>query len=712
MEVALEELPGNQALLRVVNHIGQHSQRVHLCLVLDASVSMTAPLQGKNAAGEDIIYRGSVLDMVLFAAKLAVDCLDDNDVISVVRFSDRATVVVPPTLIDGGAGNRKDTINHIHEAIMTIETTHGSHLWGGILAGLNCLREFQQENQHDQGDTIYNVCMAFTDGEPNRAPATGWLGVQSRYQNAFKFSDYTLNTLGFGHALDSKLLMHLARDGNGVYANVPDCRLLGTVFTNMLAQAKVTTHKRLRLRGSVNLLQRAVGNYLAKKVVEEGAQSWYIELGTLADGQVRFFVLDLARPLADLYDEAQQRGRRISLYLEATSCQQQVQQGLYPEEHKFDGPFYPATDDVLLPVLRSQASVELMSLHGSLAAAIKAVRLARLKTKTNPAGEHGLYEALQAMEVASAQAVEHLAAFCNGHPALMNFIGMPLEDEYDQDDKPTGVAALYADLMHQVKIALGREHFERWGHSYLLALAMAYQQHFTLNGMDPGVQGLSGPCFEQKADQLSIIFDACPITTPTERNDRVRDPRCMSLEARPLEEGLQINNQHGGCYSSDSLVSLADGNTKTCADVRPGDVLLGGGVVAKVAKFLIKDGHTKFCPFEEGLWITPYHPVCLKERGWVFPCHVVKAVTMKRASMYSFVLEAGSGHVAVVGGVETITLGHNITSNAVLKHGFFGSDKIRERLDELDLAGFKTGVVTLQPGCFVRDNNNLVVDVC
>jgi hypothetical protein len=512
---------------------------------------MKMPLQGKNINGDDINYRLSVLDMTRIAAKLAVDCLDDNDIVSIVQFADVAMVSVDPTPI-----NRDNTVvmNDIYSKIDIMPTDEasglcGSPLWGGIKAGLNCLREFQQD---DKGTTIYNVCMVLTDGGCSRKPTIGWSKIQLHYQNESDFSDYTLNTLGFGHTMHSKRLVHLARDGNGVFANVPDFKLLGTVFTNMLAPAKVTTHKRLRLCGCQSLLQGVVGDYLTKNKVErDGYKSWCIELGTLAAGQVRFFVLDLTRPLADFHNEA---GRRILLYLEATSCQQQSP---YPkedefeedevEEYKFDGPFSPAADDVLLPVLRILASVELMSLHEMLAVAIKAVRLARLKIKTNPAGEHGLVEALLGMETASAQAGVRLADFCNRHPALTALIGMPLADEYEE--KPTGIQALYADLMHQVKIALGPDHFERWGHSYLLALAMAYQQHFTLNGTDPGVQKLGGPCFEQKAMLLSSVYDGLYIPTQPERNDRLRDPSCIG--AHPLEEGLTLNDEHGVFLSSD-----------------------------------------------------------------------------------------------------------------------------------------------------------------
>ena len=177
-----------------------------------------------------------------------------------------------------------------------------------------------------------------------------------------------------------------------------------------------------------------------------------------------------------------------------------------------------------------------------------------------------------------------------------------------------------------------------------------------------------------------------------------------------LHFGEELNDPDGGCYTSDSRVSLADGSTKACEDIRPGDALLGGGVVAKVAKFILKDGRARFCRLGEGLWITPHHPIRLKEQGWVFPCHVARAVTLKRSSMYSFVLEAGSGHVAVVGGVETITLGHNLTGDAVLEHAFFGSDRIRERLEELDAAGCKTGVVTFEPSCMLTDARGNVVD--
>eukprot|EP00045_Choanoeca_perplexa_P015386 m.192807 g.192807 ORF g.192807 m.192807 type:complete len:740 (-) comp16969_c0_seq5:123-2342(-) len=697
---------GHQALLTISCGKKDHSQRRHICLVIDASVSMTEPLQGHDAVGP-IIYNCSVLDLVLHAAKLAVKTLNDNDVISVIRFSNVASVIVPPTRINTADPGM---IEDIIQRIMTIRTTHGTHLWGGVQAGLNCLRTYQETaDEVQEYGRLYNVCMAITDGEPNRAPATGWRGIQDRYQNAYGFSDYTLNTLGFGYSLDSKLLMHLARDGNGVYANIPDCKLLGTVFTNMLAQAKVTTHKRLRLSSlsttNGGWFKGVVGNYKTREYYRDGDPlGWLgVELGTLAAGQERHFVINMTKPLSQL--NADPEGR-VGLVLDSTAC---CTSDIEAVDVNVD--IGALNEFQLVARLRCEAGMELMQLHHTLEDGIKAVQLARLKRKQAPGQEHGLIEALERLSASSSQAVDQLSAFVSARQLLQACEGMHLADEYAVP--PSGFQALYADLKHQVKMALSSANFERWGHSYLLALAMAYQQHFTLNSKDPGVQGLSGSVFDRISFDLSAEYEAGGVPEPTGQDESIRSPRCWSDEAKPLAIGLQLGNKQGGCYSSDSRVSLADGTTKACVDVRPGDVLLGGGVVAKVAKFLIQDGQTRFCQLGDGLWITPYHPVWLKEEGgWVFPCHVVKPVMLQRKSMCSFVLEAGSGHhVAVVGGVKTITLGHNIVDDVVLKHDFFGSDKIRARLEELDEAGDGSGVVTFEPSCMVANSKGKIVDV-
>ncbi len=51
---------------------------------------------------------------------------------------------------------------------------------------------------------------------------------------------------------------------------------------------------------------------------------------------------------------------------------------------------------------------------------------------------------------------------------------------------------------------------------------------------------------------------------------------------------------------------------------------------------------------------------------------------MKCEAVYSFILD--DGHVMLINGVECISMGHGFTDNDVVKHEFFGTQRIVEDL--------------------------------
>ena len=124
-----------------------------------------------------------------------------------------------------------------------------------------------------------------------------------------------------------------------------------------------------------------------------------------------------------------------------------------------------------------------------------------------------------------------------------------------------------------------------------------------------------------------------------------------------------------------------------------------------------------------GLVVTPYHPVRVPVSAdataadaaaayapWRFPCEL--GVVAERACPFvtSFVLErsAGVSHAMLIDGAACVCLGHGLTDNEVVRHAFFGTERV---VDALRAApGFADGIVRLEPGCAVRDaTTDLVV---
>jgi len=111
------------------------------------------------------------------------------------------------------------------------------------------------------------------------------------------------------------------------------------------------------------------------------------------------------------------------------------------------------------------------------------------------------------------------------------------------------------------------------------------------------------------------------------------------------------------------------------------------------------------------LVVTPYHPIQFKDSTkWTFPIDVTDgeifdSKDVKTPSIFNLVLEKRSRHKAVVmDGVNTITLGHGITSNDVLFHEYFGSERIIRDLKQFDSVGYQKGHIILKEEHITRSD--------
>ena len=108
----------------------------------------------------------------------------------------------------------------------------------------------------------------------------------------------------------------------------------------------------------------------------------------------------------------------------------------------------------------------------------------------------------------------------------------------------------------------------------------------------------------------------------------------------------------------------------------------------------------------DSLSITPYHPI--KDIEWVFPNTLNETITVDCDYMYNYVLD--KDHTIIIGNTICATLGHGIMDNDVIKHDYYGTDKVVNDLKSFN--GFNKGVVTFGPNCIIRDNKNNVIAFC
>jgi len=289
-----------------------------------------------------------------------------------------------------------------------------------------------------------------------------------------------------------------------------------------------------------------------------------------------------------------------------------------------------------------------------------------------------------------AQNAEALTLALNQLKALENEM-----KEHATDSSPY-IRDLYKDLTGQVHEALSRQDwFKKWGVHFLPSLTRAHLLQSCNNFKDPGVQHYGeGALFTEIRDEMDTIF--CALPAPK----RAQNGTQIDMSA--------FHDAAGGCFHGDCTVKLMDGTTKSVKNVKPGDQLAPhGGFVKYVIKTKCQNGQAKMIAFNNGLLITAWHPIRLHGR-WIMPCSLVSAPTHIRCDeVFNFALD--QGHTVTVNNVECVTLGHGFQED-VVRHSYYGSDRVITDLHQLDLLQQNSGIITISEGVLVRNKQSGLVE--
>ena len=89
------------------------------------------------------------------------------------------------------------------------------------------------------------------------------------------------------------------------------------------------------------------------------------------------------------------------------------------------------------------------------------------------------------------------------------------------------------------------------------------------------------------------------------------------------------------------------------------------------------------------------------------PCSLVSApVEITCDEVYNFALD--QGHTVAVNGVECVTLAHGFQED-VVRHAYYGSDRVLADLHRLDLGQNRDGIVQLKEDSLRRNRQSGVV---
>lgn len=270
------------------------------------------------------------------------------------------------------------------------------------------------------------------------------------------------------------------------------------------------------------------------------------------------------------------------------------------------------------------------------------------------------------------------------------------------------------DLKEQVILAISSDViYNKWGKNYIYSLMYAHKEQKCNNFKDKSVSVYGGKLFGELVDKIDEIYANMEAPKPSnivrncDNSTRGGGATTKGFTRGGLDFRQSFHNASGGCFHENSNVSIYPNNIKKCKDIMKDDlVMTSNNTYAKVicvTKIKCENNKCDMVKINDSLTITPYHPI--KDIEWVFPNTLNETITVDCDYMYNFVLD--NDHTIIIGNTICATLGHGFTDNDVIKHDYYGTNKVVNDLKSFN--GFNKGVVTFGPNCIIRDNKNNVI---
>ena len=621
---------------------------IDIVLCIDVSYSMFDEATLKGDQNETISHGFSVLSLTVTAAKTILHSLNDNDNLSIVTYSSEAV-----TLVENIACTSENKVI-IEAELDNLKPISNTNMWAGIHQSLDILRKTSQPNK-------LKGILLLTDGIPNVEPPRGHSYMLEKYFRDHNFS-CMISCYGFGYNLQSELLMDLSRvSGGDGYSFIPDASILGTAFIHGISNLFTTAVYRpiLQIQLSKNVQ------------LKDTRKSFQIHLDSLKYGQDKNLIFDLntsyasSRSLDYLNDFA-----KISLSFNGHTIETQ-------ENNQ------PTRDYYITNKYRQEAIYII-----------------------NDCIQRKKYNDYSFREL------------------LTRFVA-----EVEKEKINPYIQDLLFDLNGQIKEALNmtsqgerEDWFSRWGIHYLRSLQDAYQHELCNNFKDKGISNFGGSLFNSLRDQVSEIFDAQP---PPKKDIPIRESTfrggASKPTAKPRREILSTmsvyNNAGGGCCAEGSRVLMKDNSYKNVEDIRKGDSVVtfhtmkddnnrfhesySESKIECVIKTRCTNGQVQMIHLNN-LLITPYHPIIDMvnyEKHWIYPISKGEPKNVLCPYMYTFVVE--NRQALIIERHIFATYGHNWVDQEVIRHNYFGTDKVIQDLKKSP--SYNDGIVELIQEQFIRN---------
>lgn len=634
-----------------------------LVLVLDHSGSTNQAVEAQDSEGNKIENGYSILDILKHASKMIVKTLNKDLVnrICLIIYDHQVTQLTEllvPTDVN---------MTTLFTKIESIKPGGQTNLWGGLETAISVL-----DNREDK--TRNGAIMVLTDGQPNIRPARGEIETLKKLRRMKNFTS-PIYTFGFGFSLEKDLLYELAKNANGGNGHIPDGGLVASVFANFTSTILTTVALNLQLHIKCNegdlIDDFIVGDY--NSFYDSDSGCYIFDFGTVQQQQNRHIIFKIIDKLPDLEFSYTYKIGGNSLKSE---------------------PFKIVTDNFTVnnndTLLNSQLNRSFM------------VECIRKMINFRKCGEKE--KAISLIDTLHKRLVE---SNCNDKLTkglIENLIGS-------------------SSTSGQIKLAIENDsYYNRWGEFYLDQLSRSLNQEMKPNFKDSATC-FGGEQFDDMVDYASDIFDSLPPPTPSlinkinysnnsyNQNYSSLSASSISTPTPPLRMNV-YNDPGGGCFDSNSLIKLANGESKSLKDLKQGDIVLTFDkkgketstlVVCKLERFLTKK-EREMVILPTGLKVTPFHPIRQNSQSnWFFPINQYKSEVIPCESIVTLVVE--DYHIVLIDGYQCIMLGHGFTQG-ILKHPYLGTQMVIN--DMKKMPGWLNGHIILQDNYIEKDQNNMI----
>jgi len=624
----------------------------YITLVLDVSGSMDNSAAEIESGNGEKGFKFSRLDLIKHATKVVSQILTEDDYLSIITYSTDPKVVMDftPMGIQGKA--------IADRAILAMRVE------GATMIDKAVQLAFTHFASADIPVNANRSILLLTDGEPSDNVET----IKQTVKQQMAISkNTTLSTFIFGNNANSKLLNNMAENGSGMYSYIPDASMIGTVFSNFIANVSNTVVNKATVvvRASdakaplyantsdtsntantitiTNLHQGCSRNILYKSKLPAGHHLTF-EFDVITDTSTKTYkITSCADTNVENICVQNVRNTFIQILSELTRCTSQF----------FDGICITNGLNRLTAIIKSKLSI---------------------------------------------------------YPTNAFLLGMLRDIESSNPDEAQVTKAFSSQTW-----------YKNWGEHYVLSVIRANWLEETSNYKTPSIAPYASDTFTKIRDDADLVFISIRPPEPSIK------PMGQSSNAyvQPSAQTYQ-RTFYGGCLDGECPVDVSGGKKYMC-DMQKGDVVIHSKGTSRV-KCLVKhhthDEDTEYavlCKTDEAcvlpLKITKWHPVKtdgIYDGQPTFPNDVVEFsklpqtnyfVVEKPKHVYNMVMEDGDYPWFTVNGFECVALGHKETVNTVLAHDYY-AEKVIDDLKLMD--GWDAGCVTVSQKK-VRDTNTSLV---